>query len=160
MTAIAVDATLVGGITILQSLLGAGFLYLFAKRLVGKRLVPALAVLHFGTAVGVLLLASGSLLTVAVVGVITTGTLRAIAQPVVEAWTNHFTKTEHRATVHSFLGQAQSMGEITGGISLGVVASLLNISAALVVSCVVYVIAAGLAAAARRHWSAAPHAAV
>ena len=95
MTAIAVDATLVGGITILQSLLGAGFLYLFAKRLVGKRLVPALAVLHFGTAVGVLLLASGSLLTVAVVGVITTGTLRAIAQPVVEAWTNHFTKTEH-----------------------------------------------------------------
>lgn len=151
-TSVAIDATLVGGITIAQSLLGAGFLLLFSNRLQGKRLVPALAVLHAGTAIGVFLLSEGSLLTVAVVGVITTGTLRAIAQPVVQTWTNNFTKTEHRATVHSFLGQAQSMGEISGGISLGIIASMFDISTALLVSCGVYLVAAVLAAAARRLW--------
>jgi len=152
-TSVAIDATLVGGITIAQSLLGAGFLYLWANRLRGERLVPALGLLHLGTAVGVLLLSGGNLLLVAVVGVVTTGTLRAIAQPVVQAWTNNFTETEHRATVHSFLGQAQSMGEISGGISLGIIASVFDISTALLVSCAVYVVAAVLAAAARKLWS-------
>jgi len=147
---VSIDATLVGGITIVQALIGAGALLLLKNRLQGSSLVPWLAVLHAGTAVGALLLSKGNLLLVAAIGVMTTGTLRAVAQPVVEAWTNNFAEPEHRATTHSFLGQAQSMGEISGGIGLGVVATAFDISTALLVSCAVYAVASALTALARR----------
>lgn len=149
---VAVDATLVGGISIVQALVGAAALFVVQDRLRGDKLVPWLAALHVGTAVGVLLLARANVLTFAVVGVITAGTLRAVARPVVEAWTNRYAATEQRATIHSFLGQAQSFGEITGGIGLGVVASRFDISAALVVSGAVYFAAASLTALAKRSW--------
>ena len=37
-------------------------------------------------------------------------------------WVNRRTPSNVRATVQSFLGQAESVGEITGGVLLGVVA--------------------------------------
>ncbi len=151
-TSIAIDATLVGGISVSQSLLGAAALLLLKDRLRGDRLVPWLSALHLGTAVGVLLLARGNVLVAGAFGVIASGTLRAVARPVVEAWTNAFTMAEHRATVHSFLGQAQSLGEITGGIGLGIVASQFDIATALAVSCAVYVVASILAGLAKRQW--------
>ena len=154
--AIAVDATLVGAIAIAQALLGSVFLSLTRNKLRGKSLVPWLAFLHLGTAVGVLMLAQGNLLLIAALGVVTTGTLRAVARPIVVAWTNHYTLTENRATIHSFLGQAQSFGEITGGIGLGVLATTFDIATALLVSSGVYFVAAGLTVLTRRLWQDDP----
>lgn len=155
-TSVAVDATLVGAIAILQALIGAGVLFLVKDRLSGASLIPWLAALHLGTAVGVGLLSQGNLLTVAVVGVVTSGTFRAVVRPIVEAWTNHFAQAENRATIHSFLGQAQSFGEISGGIGLGIVASQFDITTALLVSCVLYGVAAALTMLARRLWQEQP----
>ncbi len=155
-TSVAVDATLVGGITIAQALLGAAALLVLGNRLRGERLVPWLAVLHLGTAIGAFVLSKGNVLALGVAGVIATGMLRAVARPLVEAWTNTFAETQHRATIHSFLGQAQSLGEISGGIGLGIVATIFDISTALLVSCGVYVVAATLTALARRLWSEHP----
>jgi MFS family permease len=49
-------------------------------------------------------------------------------------WVNRRTATEVRATVHSFLSQAESVGEIVGGFALAAVARAGGISTTLVVS--------------------------
>lgn len=55
--------------------------------------------------------------------------------PVVASiWVNQRATSEVRATVQSFLGQAEAIGEVGGGIALGIVAQQLGISTALVCS--------------------------
>ena len=55
--------------------------------------------------------------------------------PVVASiWVNQRATSNVRATVQSFLGQAEAMGEVGGGIALGIVAQQLGISTALVCS--------------------------
>jgi predicted MFS family arabinose efflux permease len=49
-------------------------------------------------------------------------------------WVNRRTATEVRATVHSFLSQAESVGEIIGGVALAALAQAAGISTTLVVS--------------------------
>jgi MFS family permease len=55
----------------------------------------------------------------------------AIIPAVAAIWVNRRTTSNVRATVQSFLGQAESIGEITGGIALGVVAQASSLSVAL-----------------------------
>jgi len=55
----------------------------------------------------------------------------AIIPAVAAIWVNRRTTSKVRATVQSFLGQAESIGEITGGIMLGVVAQVSTLSVAL-----------------------------
>lgn len=55
--------------------------------------------------------------------------------PVVASiWVNQRATSEVRATVQSFLGQAEAVGEVGGGIALGIVAQQLGLSTALVCS--------------------------
>lgn len=55
--------------------------------------------------------------------------------PVVAAiWVNQRATSDVRATVQSFLGQAEAIGEVGGGIALGIVAQQLGLSTALVCS--------------------------
>lgn len=55
--------------------------------------------------------------------------------PVVASiWVNQRATSDVRATVQSFLGQAEAVGEVGGGIALGLVAQQLGISTALVCS--------------------------
>jgi hypothetical protein len=49
-------------------------------------------------------------------------------------WVNRRTSSDMRATVHSFLSQAESIGEILGGFSLATLARAAGISAVLVVA--------------------------
>ncbi len=145
-------ALIMGSTAVLQSLGAAAVLAVAAAALAGRRLVPALAWLHVATAAGVLVLARVDLLGLALGGVLAAGMMREVARTVTIGWTNHFTEKWNRATVHSFVGQAGSVGEISGGIVLGIVAREAGIPAALTASAAIYVAAALVATAGRSRW--------
>ncbi len=144
------EVVIVGGILIAQSVGAALLLRIYGSRLRGKALVPALALLMVGTAVGVLVLAQVDVLFIAGAGLVMQGMMRSVAKPVTVVWTNAYASKEARATVHSFIGQAHSVGEITGGLVLGAVATLTSLSTALTGSAILYLLAAFTARRARR----------
>ena len=150
----AIDPALIMGATaVLQSLGAAALLVTIGAGLAGRRYVEALVVLHVVTTAGVAVLAGVDLLWVALAGILASGMVREIARgTVVVGWTNHFTDKGNRATVHSFAGQAGSLGEISGGIGLGLLARTSGISAALAASAAVYLLAAGVASLGRTRW--------
>ncbi|RLE24982.1 MAG: hypothetical protein DRJ50_03800 [Actinobacteria bacterium] len=145
-------ALLIGGASVMQSLGVIVLLFIVGRRLAGPRLVSAMVALNALTAIGVGVLAQGGLLAIALIGMVTQGTARSIARTVTVAWTNHFTDRSNRATVHSFVGQAQSLGEISGGIGLGIVAQQIGISTALTISAVIYLLASGWSRRGHTRW--------
>ena len=154
VSGVAVEANrqvlIIGVVLVVQSLTAAAALRIWRHRLAGRALVPALAFLYTMTAVGVLLLAQVELIWIAAVGLTLQGTARSIARPVTEVWTNAHARPVTRATVHSFIGQAHSLGEITGGLTLGYIASRAGLPLALTGSALVYGIAALTARRARQ----------
>lgn len=144
---------LVGGATVAQSLGVIIVLALYGRRMASSQLVTAMLILHAVTALGVVVLARSSLLAAAVAGIVLAGTARSVARTVTVGWTNHFTDQANRATVHSFVGQCQSLGEIAGGIVLGLVARQVGIAAALTASAIVYLLASGWTSRGRKRWS-------
>lgn len=144
------EVLVVGMIVIAQSLGAAMMLRTYGRRLQGRALVPALALLMIGTALGVLLLAQVDLLLIAAFGLVIQGTMRSIAKPVTVVWANAYATKESRATVHSFIGQAHSLGEITGGVVLGAIATATSLSTALTGSAILYLLAGYSAYRARR----------
>lgn len=145
-------ALLIGGASVLQSLGVIVVLFVYGRRLAGPQLVTAMLILNALTAIGVGVLAQGGLLAAALAGMVMQGTTRSIARTVTVGWTNHFTDRPNRATVHSFVGQAQSLGEISGGISLGIVAQKIGIGTALSVSAAVYLLASAWTRRAHTRW--------
>lgn len=149
-------ALLIGGATMAQSLATVVVLSVFGYRLAGRHLASAMAAVTLVTAIGVMVLARGNFLGIAIAGVVVQGTARNVARTVTIGWTNHFTSAANRATVHSFVGQAQSLGEISGGVVLGVVAQQVGVVEALTLSALTYVVVAAFARRGRRRWDAAP----
>ena len=145
-------ALITGSVAVLQSLGSIVVLGLAAAALVGVRLVPTLGWLHVATAAGVAVLATAGVLWLALAGMLAAGLAREVAGTATIGWTNHFTERSNRATVHSFVGQAGSVGEISGGIVLGVVARSTGIGTALVMSAIVYLAAAGVVRNGRSRW--------
>lgn len=146
-------ALLIGGASVTQSLLTIVVLWVFGHRLAGPGLVGAMSAVTAVTAIGVGVLAHGGLLGIALIGVVVQGTARNVGRNVTVGWTNHFTSKSNRATVHSFVGQSQSLGEISGGIVLGIIAQQIDIVTALTVSMVIYLAASGYSRLGRRRWS-------
>lgn len=146
-------ALLFGSASVMQSLGAIAILSVFASRLAGQRLVAALTALQIVTGVGVAILATVDLLAIALAGFITQGMMRSVARTVTVGWTNHFTDRSNRATVHSFTGQAGSLGEISGGIGLGVLAQQVGITTAMTASAVIYLVAAAVTSLARTRWT-------
>lgn len=146
-------ALLIGGASVTQSLLTIVALWVFGRRLAGPGLVGAMGAVTAVTAIGVGVLAHGGLLGIALAGVVVQGTARNIGRTVTVGWTNHFTSRTNRATVHSFVGQAQSLGEISGGIVLGVIAQKVGIVTALTASTIVYIAASAFSRLGIRRWA-------
>jgi hypothetical protein len=147
-------ALLLGAASVLQSA-GAVVLFLiFGRGLVGVGMVRAMVVLNVVTAIGVAVLARADLLAVALAGVIVQRMVRSVARTVTVGWTNNFTDRGNRATVHSFVGQASSIGEVGGGIVLGLTAQRFGLDVALGISAVLYLLAGGWASRGRTRWSA------
>jgi len=64
-------------------------------------------------------------------------------------WVNRRTTSDVRATVHSFLSQAESIGEILGGFALAVLAQAAGISVALITSGALIALAGAMVARSR-----------
>ena len=148
-----------GVIVVAAVVVGQSFLALaalrIASRTIGARRHPevlaiVLAVLLAATAVGVALLALVDALVIAAMGLVVGGAMRAATEPVKSAWANEHAPPASRATVQSFVGQAHSLGEIVGGVTLGIVATIVGVPAALTVSALVYLLSATVIARFRR----------
>lgn len=146
-------ALLVGGATVAQSVGVIIVLALYGRKMASSQLVTAMLILNAVTALGVVVLARSDLLAAAVAGMVLAGTARSVARTVTVGWTNHFTDQVNRATIHSFVGQSQSLGEIAGGIVLGLVAREIGIGAALTASAIIYLVASGWTSRGRKRWS-------
>ena len=82
---------------------------------------------------GMVVLAYASDALVAAIGILlASGIAFNITRPVSVVWVNRRTTSEVRATVHSCLSQAESIGEIMGGFALAVLTESGGVSAALI----------------------------
>ncbi len=133
---------LVGIVTSINSLLAAAMLLVTRRKATGPAVVGLLMSLQVATAVGIAVLANVDVLLVAALGLIVQGGAFSAMEPLVISWTNVFASDRARATVHSFIGQAEAFGEILGGIALGIVADLVSVPTAMTISAVLFGVAA------------------
>ena len=149
------EVLVIGALVAAHSLIGAGMLAVAKRRARGSSVVPAMSMLLVGVAVGILLLAHMEVLALAGLGLILQGGFFLTTIPLVTTWANTFASSENRATVHSFVGQAEAFGEILGGIALGALAQFTTVPTAMTVSAGLFLLAAGIASTARNHWAGA-----
>ena len=100
---------------------------------VARRMYAAVC---FIGAIGLIVLAHAPDDVTGMMGVLFVG---GVAWPVIRSvsviWVNRRATSDVRATVQSFLGQVSSIGEIGGGLALGVLAQATSITVALTFSC-------------------------
>ncbi|HCB37424.1 MAG TPA: hypothetical protein DEP66_04300, partial [Acidimicrobiaceae bacterium] len=96
-----------------------------------RRATRLLAVLLATSSVGVLALSLGPWFAFAVGGWAVRDVATEVTFPLAEAVVNRHADSSVRATVISFLGQAESLGQVVGGVVLGVVAQLTTVPWAL-----------------------------
>jgi len=97
-------------------------------------LVRALAGLSAALIVSLLVFALAGNFWLAVVSVIAIGVVRSLIWPLYTAWVNHRLDSSVRATVLSMSGQVDSIGQITSGPLLGIIARRYGIRTGLLVS--------------------------
>lgn len=146
------EIVVVAVIAALQSALAGIALWFSRHRLGSERLATGLAVMLGGAAVAIVALALVPVLPIAAAGLVLQGALRNATGPVTVAWTNAHADGRHRATIHSFVGQAEATGEIAGGVALGAVATMAGVPLALSVSAGLFGAAALLALRGRSAW--------
>ena len=133
--------------------LGALVLRVVQRRVEGER-APQRTYAAVGAvgAVGVLVFAHAPNPSVAVLGVLL---VSGIADPVTRAamtiWVNRRTTRQARATVHSFVSQAEHLGEAILGVALAAVAGAGSAPAALTCAAVLLAVAATVAARTSGH---------
>ena len=111
-------------LTIVGSLAGVLALRFVEARIDGDGAPRRLYVMSVGLAVvGTAVMAAAPEVLSGLAGTfLTRGIAWAVIPVVAATWVNRRATSEVRATVQSFLGQAESIGEISGGIALGAVA--------------------------------------
>lgn len=120
-------------------------MYWLQRRIGGlsaRSLVRLLVLLMLAMTVGTVTLGVGSWLAVALVGWTVSDVSREVTWPLTEALVNARAPSEARATVVSFVGWSEHLGNAVGGIALGVVAEVYSISWALVIAACVLAVAA------------------
>lgn len=147
------EVLVVGVIVAARSVFAAAALWFARRSAGGSQVVPALAMLLFGIAGGIAVLAHSELLPIAGLGLILQGGFSMAIEPLVTNWANAFASSGARATVHSFIGQGEAFGEILGGIVLGTVAQVFTVPAAMTFSVVLMIASGLLALTARAIWS-------
>jgi hypothetical protein len=75
-----------------------------------------------------------------------TGIAHPVIRTVAEVWVNRRTTSDVRATVHSFLSQAEHVGEIVFGVALAGLAQATSVTVSLVGSAVLLTAAGTVAA--------------
>jgi len=94
------------------------------------------------TAAAVLALAVGPIFAVAGVGAILQSAARQTVEPIEVAVINRRATAQHRATILSFHGQADAVGQVAGGLSLAAIAYLTSVSTAMGIGAALFAVAA------------------
>jgi len=100
--------------------------------------------------VGALLAGGGAGLFVIGFGLMLQDSTRETLFELMNAWTNREVESSARATVHSLIGQAFAVGEIVGGLLLGVIAEIIGIPLSLYIAGALLFVAATVALPALR----------
>ncbi len=100
----------------------------------GRGVARVAFVLLLVAAVGGLIASLTSVVVVIAIGYMLQDSMRESVWPVLEGWANRDAPTHVRATVHSLMGQTTAVGELIGGLSMGVVAELTSIQVSLAVA--------------------------
>ena len=146
------------------TLLGLGALAIgaVALRVVESRIEDleaarrAYAVTSLVGALGLVVLAAAPNSAVGMAGILlVTGIGEPVTRAVSVIWVNQRTTSEVRATVHSFLGQAEAFGEIAAGVSLGALAVVADMPLVLTLSAALFAWASVLVARSRTSPAAA-----
>lgn len=146
-----IDAALVIGLMVVVRMSLAFVMVTWARRRAGgEGVIVTMAGLLIAVAIGIVVLAQADLLVLAILGVVVQGGSHMATQPLVISWTNRHADPTARATVHSFMGQAESIGEVVGGLTLGAVAELVSVSSAMMISAVLFATSAIIVLTARR----------
>ena len=90
---------------------------------------------------GVIALAVGPIFAIAAAGQLVQATARQILEPIEVAIVNRKATSSHRATILSFYGQANAVGQVTGGISMALVAYLTTVSIAMSAGAALFLVA-------------------
>jgi MFS family permease len=118
---------------LLSAALGVGALAIVERHIDGVGLARRYYVLAcFLGVVGLIVLASAPDALIGGVGVLLlNGTAATVTRPISVIWVNRRTTSDVRATVQSFLSQAESMGEFCGGVLLAALVQARGISVTL-----------------------------
>ena len=108
-------------------------------RRTGARLLARLLVI---TGIGTLALAVGPSFAVALGGWAVLDVAGEMTYPLAEAMANRDAPSAVRATVISFLGQAEAVGEVLGGLALGAAAQLVSVPTALAIAAGAFLVSA------------------
>lgn len=111
----------------------------------GRGVVRLAVTLLVVAALGGLVAAATGLVVVIAVGYLFQDSVREALWPVLEGWANRDAPSEVRATVHSLLGQMTSVGQISGGAILGLVADAASIPLAMAIGAGFFALAASSA---------------
>ena len=147
------EILVIGVIASLEAIAGFVFVWRVERRRAGPGLPMAASILMLAAATGAALLGLVAVLPVAAAGLVIQGGLRSALGPVYTAWGNAHAPAEIRATVHSFIGQADAGGEIVGGLVLAWVASATTVPTAMTCSAVLFAMAAMVARHGRTVWT-------
>jgi MFS family permease len=140
--------TALGLVTLAVGALGLGVV---EARINGVGVAPrAYAAACFIGALGLIVLAQAPDEVTGMAGVLLVGGIaRPVTRTVGVIWVNRRATSDVRATVQSFLAQAEYLGEISFGLGLGILAQATSISVAMVGSCALVVWAGVLAVRSR-----------
>lgn len=91
---------------------------------------------------GITAMALGVSFVLAVIGWIVRDVAREVIEPLAVAWTNRHAPSEARATVLSFRSQGAALGEVTGGLLAGAIATFVSLAAAFAMAALLLALAA------------------
>ena len=124
-----------GALFFALALAGLGANIVATRALRGGRGVARVAFVLLAIAtIGGLIASLTSIVVVIAIGYMLQDSMRESVWPVIEGWANRDAPTEVRATVHSLMGQTTAVGELIGGLTLGIVAELTSIPVSLAVA--------------------------
>ncbi len=142
------DSSLIGLWVLFSALSAAGLIVnAFAGRALDRGFgVARLAVILLAIAsAGAFLTASTAIVVIIGLGLMLQDATRESLWPVMEGWANRDAPSEVRATVHSLMGQTTALGELVGGLALGVLAQATSIRLAVFIAAGLWAISALLA---------------
>lgn len=138
-------------IGILSAVLGVGALSIVERHIDGVGMARRYyALACFIGVLGLVVLAVAPVALIGGLGVLLlSGTAATVTRPISVIWVNRRTTSDVRATVHAFLSQAESMGEVCGGFVLATLAQARGISVTLLTAGVLLAVTGTMVARSR-----------